>query len=1107
MALTVGELVGVLRADDSGWRSGLASAQLRMRGLTRDAQGQLRDLRGRFVSEGDAAGRGLADGIRANAEVAVNALKKIGPAAASVGVGLPAVAALSSALGGLAAGAVAAGLAVGAFTAAVKPQLALMQESSAAADKLAKAEENEARKKALAEKLKKSGSDLATKAAKAYTTARLATKDAEAAYQRQTAGMPKATRDAALAQAKLKVATEEWSASLADTTMPVFTRGLDLLRSLLPTLTPFVKAAAKALGDMLDRVAVGVKGAKFKEWAADMAAASGTSLANFIKVIGNLGKGFMGLMQAFLPTSLTVTGGLVAMTQAFADWGTSLKGSAGFAEFLEIAGQGGGVFLNLAKAVGALLVAAAPLMGALTQIANAMATVISNTPTPVLTAIATALLVAKVAMIGYAAGARVVAAANALMATSAWTAIAAWTRLMAVGLMAYARLGAAAVVAAARTAAAWTGAALASLVTFTVQVVRTAATAAAQYTLMAARAVAAAATTAAAWLGAALTSMATFAAQILRTAGIAVAQFALMAARAITWAAVMAAQWLIAMGPIGWVIAAVIGLVALIILNWDKIKNATKKAWDWVWQKIQGAVQKVIAAVNWLGRLPTMVSNFFGKVKEWAIRKMAELVIWLRGLPGKIRSALGNLGSLLVSAGTDIVRGLLSGVKSMGGWIKSQLMSWAKAVIPGPIAKALGIASPSKVTAKQGEWIARGLVVGMTSGLSQIRSTAAKMANIIIDATDVTLTPRKKRIPRKKRKEVKGTKAQKKRIREQNKEIDSQNAEIDKQNRKIDQQNKKIDEQNKLLASRSKTARDKAMGVLNRGTTKLNALAKREGQVATKLKAATAKLNDLVKARNALAADVKKGVLDAANITQTDEGGTTATSIWANLNAQLAKAKTFAAQLATLKAKGVRADLIAQIAEAGVEQGSAAAAALASASSGQIAQINSTQKQLVDAATRAGNTAGDAMYGAGIQAAKGLVAGLQREQASIERQMLVIATSMQKAIRSALGIKSPSRVMAAVGRFIPAGLVRGIEAGRSAVDASMSSLVTPPASVATTGAVGVAGPTAYGRTGPPIVIEFKSSGSPRGDYLVQELRQAVKNGGGDVQVVLGQRRR
>lgn len=44
-------------------------------------------------------------------------------------------------------------------------------------------------------------------------------------------------------------------------------------------------------------------------------------------------------------------------------------------------------------------------------------------------------------------------------------------------------------------------------------------------------------------------------------------------------AARIAASWIIAMGPIGWVIIAVVALVALIIANWDKVKAWTIAAW------------------------------------------------------------------------------------------------------------------------------------------------------------------------------------------------------------------------------------------------------------------------------------------------------------------------------------------------------------------------------------------------------------------------------------------------------------------------------------------------------------------------------------------------
>ncbi|WP_217169630.1 hypothetical protein [Streptomyces sp. AC512_CC834] len=59
MALTIGELVGFIRADDSGMRRGLDDAELRLRGFTRDVDGRLRHLDGRFASVSEQAALGF----------------------------------------------------------------------------------------------------------------------------------------------------------------------------------------------------------------------------------------------------------------------------------------------------------------------------------------------------------------------------------------------------------------------------------------------------------------------------------------------------------------------------------------------------------------------------------------------------------------------------------------------------------------------------------------------------------------------------------------------------------------------------------------------------------------------------------------------------------------------------------------------------------------------------------------------------------------------------------------------------------------------------------------------------------------------------------------
>lgn len=298
--------------------------------------------------------------------------------------------------------------------------------------------------------------------------------------------------------------------------------------------------------------------------------------------------------------------------------------------------------------------------------------------------LAALVLTVKGAMIVYSAVSAVVAAAHWVMDTSVMKTTAGWIRMNAVGLASYARLGAAAVLSAARTAAAWVGSALVSIGTWVAAVVRAALTA--------------------------------------------VAQFALMAARAVAWALVMAAQWLIAMGPIGWVIAVVIGLVALIIANWSKVKAWTVAAWNAVVSKVKGAGAAIVSGVKGAVASALAAWNSF---KAGVVTRAAGLVTYVKSIPGKIKSALGSLGSLLTGAGKNVVRGLLNGIVSMGGWLAGKLTSFAKNSIPGPIAKALGINSPARLLADEiGHWVPPGIAMGAEDNRGVLDKTMASLVTV-----------------------------------------------------------------------------------------------------------------------------------------------------------------------------------------------------------------------------------------------------------------------------------------------------------------------------------------------------------------------------------------
>lgn len=144
----------------------------------------------------------------------------------------------------------------------------------------------------------------------------------------------------------------------------------------------------------------------------------------------------------------------------------------------------------------------------------------------------------------------------------------------------------------------------------------------------------------------------------------------------------------------------------------------------------------------------------------------------------------------------------------------------------------------------------------------------------------------------------------------------------------------------------------------------------------------------------------------------------------------------------------------------------ATAQSLLNATPAQIAEINSLQKQLEASANKAGTVTADAMYGAGLRAAEGLVKGLTAQQKAIETAMMTIAKSMEKSIKKALGIKSPSKVMEPIGEFafrgVEQGWVKRAAAGNTLLGGNTAGLRVRPALLA--GASSTAAPTAAAPT-------------------------------------------
>lgn len=146
---------------------------------------------------------------------------------------------------------------------------------------------------------------------------------------------------------------------------------------------------------------------------------------------------------------------------------------------------------------------------------------------------------------------------------------------------------------------------------------------------------------------------------------------------------------------------------------WERIEPFVRPVLDLVMQGVRNFVNNVLRVWGWLSRLVSAIAGWFsgiwdtvtrwwGKISGWLRDKVSGLVDWFRGVKDS-----------MVSAGKDIVRGLWSGISGMWGWLKDKVLGFIKSALPGPVAKALGISSPSKVFAGIGENVVLGLRAGI----------------------------------------------------------------------------------------------------------------------------------------------------------------------------------------------------------------------------------------------------------------------------------------------------------------------------------------------------------------------------------------------------------
>lgn len=101
------------------------------------------------------------------------------------------------------------------------------------------------------------------------------------------------------------------------------------------------------------------------------------------------------------------------------------------------------------------------------------------------------------------------------------------------------------------------------------------------------------------------------------------------------------------------------------------------------------------------------------------------VVSFVSSIPGRIVGALGNLGSLLYSAGSSIVSGLLNGIKSTIGGVYDFVSGIAGTIasLKGPKRKDLRLLIPN------GGWIMQSLETGLKKRFEGVKDTVSGFAD------------------------------------------------------------------------------------------------------------------------------------------------------------------------------------------------------------------------------------------------------------------------------------------------------------------------------------------------------------------------------------------
>lgn len=150
---------------------------------------------------------------------------------------------------------------------------------------------------------------------------------------------------------------------------------------------------------------------------------------------------------------------------------------------------------------------------------------------------------------------------------------------------------------------------------------------------------------------------------------------------------------------------------------------------------INGIVQAI------LEHLPEIIEcgvKLFVALVENLPQILIEILKAVAEILSSILGAINDGFESMAEAGLNLVKGLWQGIKDAAGWLKDKISGWVDDVMSA-IKGFFGIASPSKLTAEDGKYLAMGLGKGITDNIKYATDAVKDMGTAVEEAFNPNL--------------------------------------------------------------------------------------------------------------------------------------------------------------------------------------------------------------------------------------------------------------------------------------------------------------------------------------------------------------------------------